>query len=91
MVVSEIHTENPNRSPLAPSEADSLAVSVAETHIPAGLVKHSINLAEGASNSDSLYLEINVEDGTTGIEAQLANDDGSLDGSPIVIRVHGQL
>ena len=61
------------------------------TRIPAGLVKHSLNLAEGASTSDSLYLEINVEDGTTGIEAQLANTDASLDGSPITIRVHGQL
>lgn len=61
------------------------------TRIPGGIPQHNLILVSGASTSDNLYLEINVEDGTTGKEAQLANTDASLDGSPITIRVHGQL
>ena len=61
------------------------------TRIPAGLVQNSINLVDGPSTADNLYIEVNVEDNTTGVEAQLAGSNTSLDGSPIVIRVHGQL
>lgn len=61
------------------------------TRIPGGIPQHNLILVSGASNGDTIYLEINVEDGTTGKEAQLANTDASLDGSPITIRVHGQL
>ena len=61
------------------------------TRIPGGLAQHSFILVDGASNGDTLYLEINVEDGTTGKEAQLVNGNTSLDGTPLTIRVHGQL
>jgi len=61
------------------------------TRIPGGLVKYSFNLVDGASTGDTLYLEVNIEDGTTGIEAQLADSNADLDGSPLTIRVHGQL
>ena len=61
------------------------------TRIPGGLAQHNFILVDGASNGDTLYLEVNVEDGTTGKEAQLANTDASLDGTPLTIRVHGQL
>jgi hypothetical protein len=61
------------------------------TRIPGGLAQHSFILVDGASNGDTLYLEVNVEDGTSGKEAQLANANGSLSGTPLTIRVHGQL
>ncbi len=57
--------------------------------IGGGLATHSINLVGGADTTNNLYLEVNVEDGTTGIEAELANANASLDGNPIIIRARG--
>ena len=57
--------------------------------IGGGLVKHSINLVAGADTTNNLYLEVNVEDDTSGIEAQLANSSAALDGNPIIIRARG--
>ena len=57
--------------------------------IGGGLIRHSINLVGGADTKNNLYLEVNLEDNTTGIEAQLAGSNTSLDGNPITIRVNG--
>ena len=57
--------------------------------IGGGLATHSINLVGGADTKNNLYLEVNVEDNTSGIEAELANGNASLDGNPITIRARG--
>ena len=57
--------------------------------IGGGLVRHSINFVGGPDTKNNLYMEVNIEDNTTGIEAQLAGSNTSLDGNPITIRVSG--
>ncbi len=57
--------------------------------IGGGQQRHSFNLVSNADNRNNLYIEVNVEDNTSGKEAELAGSDGSLDGTPIIIRVYG--
>jgi len=57
--------------------------------IGGGLAQNSINLVEGADTKNNLYLEVNVEDNTSGVEAQLANGSAALDGNAIIIRATG--
>lgn len=59
------------------------------TRIGGGQQKHSFNLVGGPDNANNLYIEVNVENNTSGVEAELAGSDASLDGTPIIVRVYG--
>ena len=73
--------------------ADSLGLSRINramiVEIGGGQQQHSFNLVTDSDNRNNLYIEVNVEDNTSGKEAQLASSSGSLDGTPIIIRVYG--
>ena len=57
--------------------------------IGGGQQQHSFNLVGGPDNKNNLYIEVNVEDNTSGKEAELAGSNTSLDGTPIKVRVYG--
>ena len=57
--------------------------------IGGGQAQFSFSLVTGADNKNNLYLEVNKEDDTTGVEAQLAGSSSALDGTPIIIRAYG--
>lgn len=57
--------------------------------IGGGQQKHSFNLVSGPDNKKNLYLEVNVENNTSGVEAELGGSSSSLDGTPIKVRVYG--
>jgi len=59
------------------------------TRIGGGQQQHSFNLVGGPDTKNILYIEVNVEDNTSGKEAELSSSDASLDGTPIIIRVYG--
>jgi len=57
--------------------------------IGGGQQKHSFNLVGGPDNQNNLYIEVNLEDNTSGKEAELSGGNASLDGTPIKVRVYG--
>ena len=59
------------------------------TRIGGGQQQHSFNLVSGSDTLNNLYIEVNVEDNTSGKEAQLSGSNTSLDGTPIIVRVYG--
>ncbi len=63
------------------------------TRIGGGQQKHSFNLVGGADNASNLYIEVNVENNTSGVEAEHAAGGASgsdgLSGVPIIVRVYG--
>ena len=56
--------------------------------IGGGQQKHSFNLVGGPDTKNNLYLEVNVEDNTSGKEAEHATND-ALSGVPVIVRVYG--
>ncbi len=69
----------------------SRITSAVITRIGGGQQKHSFNLVGGPDNAKNLYIEVNVENNTSGVEAELAGSSASLDGTPIIVRVFGLL
>jgi len=59
------------------------------TRIGGGQQQHSFNLVGGLDTRNRLYIEVNVEDNTSGKEAELSAANTSLDGTPIIVRVYG--
>tara|TARA_R100001510_G_scaffold50595_1_gene49729 strand:+ start:787 stop:1080 length:294 start_codon:yes stop_codon:yes gene_type:complete len=58
------------------------------TRIGGGQQQHSFNLVGGPDTKNNLYLEVNVEDNTSGKEAEHATND-ALSGVPVIVRVYG--
>ena len=59
------------------------------TRISGGLSQYSFNLIKGTDDRNNVYIEINKEDDTSGVEAELGDGNTDLDGTPIQIRVYG--
>ncbi len=57
--------------------------------IGGGQTQFSFNLVTGADTKNNLYLEVNKENDSTGVEAALAGSNTELDGTPIIIRAYG--
>lgn len=75
------------------------AASLGLTHINAAILTSitgaqpqlSFNIIDGANTRENVFIQVNKEDDTSGISAELADASSDLDGATIKLRVYGMV